>query len=150
MKASDHLGSTMPQSTTAASAKQNLLQMQQIQHKIGVPQPKAHSHGISTPTAITNINVINPSPNTGSVMNVPKHLISAPSGKQQYMRETPLANTTGNTALRPSEVPGYSQEPKTSVTNTKRNSIASSLIQNEKSIRGSATKKRESRLRNQE
>jgi hypothetical protein len=91
--------------------------------------------------------MINPSPNAmqSSVMNVPKHLITSTGVKSSAMRDTPLMTGGNSTTNRLSEIPhAYGQqESKTSVTNTKRNSITANFVTNDKSLRGSANKNKE-------
>ena len=129
---------------------------------MGKVNPKSHSHGISTPTAINQLNIANMTPNQGSVMGVPKHIMSNSMAIEQQIllnsqrisdasaplkmglgSEAPIFNTTGNTNNRISEGPHIygASELKTntnSKANTKRNSITSNNVNHESSQRSSA------------
>ena len=72
----------VPGNASVGGKGNSIMTMPHMGHQITKPAPKSHSHGISTPT--TNINnpmmhtMVNPSPNQGSVMAVPKlHLATA-------------------------------------------------------------------------
>lgn len=81
-------------SNGVTSGKNSLMALQaQMNHGIGKPVPKSHSHGISTPTTINSHpmagahNIISslagsPSHNPGSVINMPKHATNNNSSHQ--------------------------------------------------------------------
>lgn len=147
MKASD-----LGQPGVLGNQAKPVINMQNITHTLSKSKPQSQSHGIQTPTAFAGHSMASNTPNNqGSVVNV---LTLQSATKPGSLRETPMMTpSVVNTTKRMSEAPhayGQQHESKTSVNNTKRNSLSTNLATNEVSIRGSLSKQKESKMRNQE